>query len=65
MINEAMYGLGNEPSAIRELFAYGMARKAEIGDDKACLPRRRLRGDRPCVVRRVRDRGRVGRCVHP
>ncbi len=34
MINEAMYGLGNEPSAIRELFAYGMARKAEIGDDK-------------------------------
>ena len=34
MINETMYGLGAEPSAIRELFAYGMARKAEIGDDK-------------------------------
>ena len=31
MVNERMYGLGNEPSAIRELFAYGMARKAEIG----------------------------------
>lgn len=31
MINEKMYGLGDEPSAIRELFAYGMARKAEIG----------------------------------
>lgn len=26
-----MYGLGDEPSAIRELFAYGLARKAEIG----------------------------------
>lgn len=34
MINERMLALGNEPSAIRELFAYGMARKAEIGDDK-------------------------------
>lgn len=31
MINEAMYGLGDEPSAIRELFAYGLARKAAIG----------------------------------
>ena len=31
MINEQMYGLGDEPSAIRELFAYGLARKAEIG----------------------------------
>ena len=31
MINERMYALGAEPSAIRELFAYGMARKAEIG----------------------------------
>lgn len=31
MINEHMYGLGDEPSAIRELFAYGLARKAEIG----------------------------------
>ena len=26
-----MYALGDEPSAIRELFAYGMQRKAEIG----------------------------------
>lgn len=34
MVNEKMYELGNEPSAIRELFAYGLARKAEIGDDK-------------------------------
>lgn len=33
MINETMYGLGNEPSAIRELFAYGMERKAQIGDE--------------------------------
>ncbi|MEC4272765.1 pyridoxal phosphate-dependent aminotransferase [Adlercreutzia sp. R25] len=31
MINETMYGLGDEPSVIRELFAYGLARKAEIG----------------------------------
>ena len=34
MVNDRMYNLGNEPSAIRELFAYGLARKAEIGDDK-------------------------------
>lgn len=34
MINERMYELGAAPSAIRELFAYGMARKAEIGEDK-------------------------------
>ncbi len=34
MINEKMYELGDEPSAIRELFAYGMQRKAAIGDDK-------------------------------
>ena len=33
MINEKMYGLGDEPSVIRELFAYGLARKAEIGAD--------------------------------
>lgn len=32
MINETMYGLGNAPSAIRELFAYGLERKAEIGE---------------------------------
>lgn len=31
MINEAMHQLGNEPSAIRSLFAYGLKRKAEIG----------------------------------
>ena len=31
VVNERMYGLGAEPSAIRELFAYGMVRKAEIG----------------------------------
>ncbi len=34
MIDEKMYQLGNEPNAIRALFAYGLARKAEIGDDK-------------------------------
>ncbi len=34
MINETMYQLGSAPSAIRELFAYGLARKAEIGEDK-------------------------------
>lgn len=30
-MNEKMYQLGAAPSAIRELFAYGLARKAEIG----------------------------------
>ena len=34
MINGRMLALGKEPSVIRELFAYGMQRKAEIGDDK-------------------------------
>lgn len=34
MINEAMYQLGSEPNAIRALFAYGLERKAEIGEDK-------------------------------
>ena len=34
MINKRMYELGSEPSAIRELFAYGTARKAEIGEKK-------------------------------
>ena len=29
-----MYERGNAPSAIRELFAYGMERKAQIGEDK-------------------------------
>ena len=32
MVNGKMFGLGDEPSSIRELFAYGLARKAEIGD---------------------------------
>lgn len=31
MINELAYTLGAEPNAIREIFAYGLARKAEIG----------------------------------
>ncbi len=33
MINEKMHALGDEPSAIRELFAYGMERKAQVGAD--------------------------------
>lgn len=34
MINEQMLKLGQEPSSIRELFAYGLERKAQIGEDK-------------------------------
>lgn len=34
MYNEMMYEHGNAPSAIRELFAYGMERKDQIGEDK-------------------------------
>ena len=34
MYNETMDERGNAPSAIRELFAYGMERKAQIGEDK-------------------------------
>ncbi|CDD58987.1 aspartate/tyrosine/aromatic aminotransferase [Eggerthella sp. CAG:298] len=34
MYNETMYERGNAPSAIRELFAYGMERKSQIGEDK-------------------------------
>ena len=34
MINQKMLGLGTKRSAIRELFEYGKARKAEIGADK-------------------------------
>lgn len=34
MLNERMLALGDEPSAIRELFAYGQARKASIGADR-------------------------------
>ena len=33
MINRRMLGLGKEPSAIRQLYAYGLQRKAEIGDE--------------------------------
>ena len=33
MVNDRMFGLGNEPSAIRELAAYGAERKAQIGDE--------------------------------
>ncbi|MEF2846124.1 MAG: pyridoxal phosphate-dependent aminotransferase [Eggerthellaceae bacterium] len=33
MINETAYELGAAPSVIRELFAYGQKRKAEIGDE--------------------------------
>ncbi len=33
MVNQAMYNYGSEPSAIRELFAYGLERKAAIGAD--------------------------------
>lgn len=32
-MNERMHDLGSEPSAIRELFSYGLRRKAEIGPD--------------------------------
>lgn len=34
MLNEKMIGLGSAPNDIRALFAYGLARKAEIGEDK-------------------------------
>lgn len=34
MVNRRMQTLGEAPSAIRELYAYGLARKAEIGEDK-------------------------------
>ena len=34
MINENMYQLGSAPNAIRALFAYGLERKAIIGNDK-------------------------------
>ncbi len=33
MINQEMYDLGAAPNKIRELFAYGMERKAQIGAD--------------------------------
>ena len=34
MINQHMYDLGAAPNKIRELFMYGLGRKAEIGADK-------------------------------
>lgn len=34
MINETMYARGAESSVIREIFSYGLERKAQIGDDK-------------------------------
>lgn len=34
MVNEEMYALGAAPNKIREIFAYGLERKAQIGDDK-------------------------------
>ncbi|MBY4797837.1 pyridoxal phosphate-dependent aminotransferase [Collinsella sp. AGMB00827] len=34
MVNEAMFAYGSERSAIREIFAYATARKAEIGEDR-------------------------------
>ena len=34
MINKRMTGLGTHRSAIRDLFEYGLGRKAEIGEDK-------------------------------
>ena len=34
MINQHMYDLGDAPNKIRELFMYGLGRKAEIGADK-------------------------------
>lgn len=34
MINTFYEGLGTEPSVIRQLFQYGLGRKAEIGEDK-------------------------------
>ena len=33
MVNEQMYARGSEPSVIRELFAYGLERKAVIGEE--------------------------------
>ena len=34
MLNEHMIGLGSAPNDIRTLFAYGLERKAQIGEDK-------------------------------
>lgn len=34
MINEDMFALGDAPNRIREIYAYGLERKALLGDDK-------------------------------
>lgn len=34
MVNKRMYDLGDAPNKIRELFMYGLSRKAEIGADR-------------------------------
>jgi aspartate aminotransferase len=34
MINEKMFALGDAPNKIREIYAYGLERKAAIGEDK-------------------------------
>ena len=34
MLNDRLIGLGSAPNDIRTLFAYGLKRKAEIGEDK-------------------------------
>ncbi len=34
MVNQKMYLLGSAPSEIREIFSYGLARKAQIGADR-------------------------------
>ena len=33
MVNETFHQLGTEPSVIRELFAYGLQRSAEVGSE--------------------------------
>ena len=33
MINERMYQLGSQPNMIRKLYAYGLDRKAEVGEE--------------------------------
>ena len=34
MISQECYELGSKSSVIREIFSYGLKRKAEIGEDK-------------------------------
>ena len=33
MINERMYQLGSQPNMIRKLYAYGLDRKVEVGEE--------------------------------